>query len=872
MNERITLNTKLYIPAVRQNQIFREDLNKKLDESLSRGHRIILVSATAGYGKTTLASGWLSQLSYSCAWFSLDKYDNDPSRFINYLTAAVQKIDDKFGKTIEDLMTAPKLPGVEIMSAYIIKELEQIREPFVLVLDDYHVIDCSYIHDLMQKLLDSPVLNLIVVILTRHDPPFTLPRWRGRDRITELRTDDLKFDGKEIGEFFSRYFDIILDDDILKIVEERTEGWAAGLQLTGLSVKNMEKSQARSFVMQYKGNNRFITDYLIEEVLERQEGRIRDFLAKTCMLKRFRAELCDYVAETEDGKIILEQLEKENLFIVPLDSSRTWYRYHHLFSEFLRTGLDEKQKAETCRKASLWCRENGFTEEALEYALEAKDGETAASLVKAEAMELFQKGELKTLLSWLNSTAAIKEEKEGILEIYRAWCLLITGEIGEANKVLDSLADTKESINDPIIKGMVKASTPFRHGGEDKEKAMKYAEEAVVCVKDKQELFYYGALTALGHANGINGHTGEAAALYAKVHEGARRKDCRFLEVSSLFDLAFYLNCMGKRREALVLCERTLERCTDQNGNHLPMAKIVYLPVGILLYCANKLEEARKYLEEGIACYRELGFAHLVGLGEWYMVLLLYAAGEKDRAFEMAYRLKACFKDFIAHRVTVFFEALEMELQLREGNVERVFLWLNEQGTTFDKVSGLADINPYFTYLRTLVLHGDFPKAQIELAEKEKLLRKEGRFGELITVLVLSALVKKHLGMEAEALDCIREALTIAAPEGYERYFLDEGSEILELAYKVREVAPEFVDKLTGGESKKAGELTEPLKKREIEILRLIAEGLSNDEIAEKLYITTGTAKWHIKNIFGKLRVNKRAQAVNKAKQFNIIV
>lgn len=871
MNDRIILNTKLYIPAVKQNQIFREDLNKKLNESLLGGHRIILISAAAGYGKTTFTSGWLSQLDYSCTWFSMDKYDSDPSRFINYLTAAVQKIDSKFGKTIEDLMTAPKLPGVEVMSSYIIKELEQIKEQFILVLDDYHVIDCSYIHELMQKLLDYPVANVITVILTRHDPPFTLPRWRGRDRITEVRAEDLKFDGGEIEEFFSRYFDTIFDDDILKMIEEQTEGWAAGLQLTGLSVKNMGKSYARSFVLQHKGNNRFITDYLMEEILERQEGRIRDFLTKTCMLKRFTAELCDYMTGNGDGRGILEQLERENLFIVPLDSSRIWYRYHHLFSEFLRAGMDEEKKAEMCKKASLWCRENGFAEEALEYALEAKDGELAASLVKAEAVELFQKGELKTLLSWLNSIAEIKEEKEGILETYRAWCLQITGQIDEASKVFDSLKDMEESGSDPIIIGMAKAATPFRYNLEDKELAIKNAEEAIAYVKDKQELFYYGALIALGHANVINGHTAESAALYAKVHEGAQRKGYRFLEVLSLFNLAFYLNCMGKRREALALCERTLERGTDQNGNHLPMAKIAYLPMGMLLYCSNKLEEARKYLEEGIACYRELGFAHLAGLGEWYLVLLLYGLGEKERAFGIAYKLKACFKNFIAPQVAVFFEALEIELQLREGNVERAAQWLRESETVLDGVSGLQDINPYFTYMRTMIFQRNFRDAGAALEEKEALVRKEGRYWELITVLVLSALIEKNLGKEEEALSRIREALAIAAPEGYARSFLDEGNEVLELVRKVRDAAPEFVDKLTGEEAKKAGKSTEPLKKREIEILGLIAKGMSNDEISEKLYITTGTTKWHIKNIFAKLGVKKRTQAVNKAKQLNII-
>lgn len=869
MDKNILLDTKLHMPSVRQNHICRNILNKKLDEGLDKGHKIFLVSAPAGYGKTTLISGWLSRQDHKYTWLSLDEYDNDPLKFISYLLAAVRKINNRFGTMIEDLLTAPKLPGAETVGLYMAKELEQVQEPFILVLDDYHVVHNTYINELMQRLFDSTSPRL--VIITRKEPALAFSRRRVEDKITELNSTDLKFTSSEIRGFFSRYFNLVFDDDMLEIVEKQTEGWAAGMQLTGLSIKKMEVNQAKSFMKKFNGNNRFITDYLMDEVLKSQEEPIRIFLNKTCALKKFNEELCNAVTGIKDSGKIIKLLEKENLFIISLDDTNTWYRYHHLFSEFLSTSLDEDRKAEMCRMASLWCRENGFTEAALEYALEARDGEAAESLVKDNAKKLFLKGELRTLLSWINLVSAIKKEKDGILEIYKAWCLLITGEIAEANIVIDSLECMEACSNNPLITGMIKAYAPFRLNVEKKERSLRDAEEALTLTKDKHGFFYYVALVSLGHANGLNGHAGKAAALHAKVHEEARRKGYRFMEVTSLHDIAFYLNCMGKRREALALCERTLERLTDHTGNHLPMAKIVYIPVGMLLYYANKLEEAQKYLMEGIAFYQEMGFAHLGGVGEWHLVLLLYNMGDKEKAFEMVYQLKTYYKDFSAHRMMVFFEALEMELCLREGNIERVSMWMKKPGTIFDKVSGISDIYPYFTYIRTLILQKDFLKARTALEGKEELLRKEGRYGELITILLLSALVRKHLGMEAKALEYVREALTIAAPEGYERYFLDEGNEILELAYKVRDMAPRFVDTLFREDSKKVYILTDPLKKKEIEILRLIAEGLSNDEIAKKLFITTGTAKWYINNIFSKLGVNKRTQAVGKARSLKII-
>lgn len=522
MDKKFLLDTKLHMPSVRQNHISRDILNKKLDEGLDKEHKIFLVSAPAGYGKTTLISGWLSRVDYKYTWLSLDEYDNDPLKFISYLLAAVRKINKRFGLMIEDLMSAPKLPGAETVGLYMARELEQVQEPFILVFDDYHVINNTYINELLQRLLDS--ISPRLVIITRKEPSLALSRRRVEDKITELNSTDLKFTSSEIRGFFSRYFNLVFDDDMLKIVENQTEGWAAGMQLTGLSIKKMEKTQAKSFMKEFNGNNKFITDYLMDEVLKSQEEQIRVFLNRTCALKKFNGELCDAVTGIKDSRKIIKRLETENLFIISLDDTHTWYRYHQLFSEFLSTGLDEDLKAEICRKASSWCKKHGFIEEALEYALEAKDAEAVANLVKDNAMKLFLKGELMTLLSWIKLVAAIKKEKESTLEIYKAWCLLLTGEIDEANIVIDSLEYIAENSNNPLLAGIVKAFAPFILNSEDNERSLKDAEEALASMKDKHEFFYYTALVALGHANGLNGHSGKAADLHSKVQEAVRRK------------------------------------------------------------------------------------------------------------------------------------------------------------------------------------------------------------------------------------------------------------------------------------------------------------------------------------------------------------
>lgn len=889
MRDSFILNTKLYVPLVRQNKIYREALENKLNESLQKSHRIILVSAPAGYGKTTLAAGWINSLDCGCTWISLDESANDPINYINYLIAAIRKVDNTFGQIIEDLMASPKPVNVNTICSYIIKELEQLKEPLILVLDDYHVINNSYINDIMQKLFDLAAPNITTVILTRQDPPFTLSRWRVKDMMTEVKAEDLKFNEAEIKEFFRRYFGIIFDDDILKIIEERTEGWAASLQLTGLSIKNMEKAQVRSFVEEFKGNNRFIIDYLMDEVIERQEEGVRNFLNKTCTLKRFSVELCDAVAGIKGSKSIIEQLERENLFIVPLDNSGTWYRYHHIFSEFLRLELDEYQRTEISKKAGLWCRENGFTEEALEYALEARDGDMAESLLKQEAIRYYQKGEIKTLLTKLNLLTAIKKERDVIIDVYRVACLYITGEVHVACDVSENLEAMRRIKDDPVALAVLQLVVSLIYIINDVDKAYKLSVEAAANLKESHEMLYYSALMTIGLVKTSKGHADEAVAVLSDVYEGTRGKGYRFIEMLSLAILVVNLDYLGRRKEALFLCEEALKKCTDKKGNLLPMTKLIYQPMGILLYHNDRLDEALKYLEEGLAYRREIEYSYTMGYEDCLYIRLLYTKKDKDVAIETLYKLKMDARSLKFQEIPKMFDALgmkmeigeknnklelldavEAELYIKEKNLEKASEWLKRYGT-FSKVRNSLTAYLAYTYIRALLLNNRLQEAEIAVLEQERQARQYGRNGELITVLVLAALIKKRMGMETEALEYVKEALAIAAPEGYQRSFMDEDNEIIELAYKVREVAPEFVGQLMEKKEEQPCILVETLSDRELEILELIAVGLSNAEIADKLYITTGTVKWHIINIYNKLGVNKRTQAVEKARQLRII-
>lgn len=874
LDKRLILNTKLFVPSIRQNQIVRDSLNTKLDESYQKKYKIILVSAPAGYGKTTLISAWINRISVEYTWLSLDEYDNDPIRFIFYLIAAIKKIKSSFGALIDDLLASPKLPRAEIMGSYIIKEIELIENPFILALDDYHCIHDSYIHELMQKILDAQELNMTLVLLTRQDPPLSLSRWRARDRMFELRTWDLKFEAEDIKAFYSNNFKMNFNDEMIEAIFKQTEGWIAGMHLIGLSLKNMGESQARSFIDAFKGNNRYIIEYLLEEVMERQDDQIRDFLIRTGMLKRFNSELCDAVLGIEGSKSIIEQLEKDNLFIVPLDNSRTWHRYHHLFSEFLRLRSNEHQKAEIYRKVIPFLRERGFNEEALEYALESKDGDSAESLILQEAVHMIDRGEVKTLLSWLNAVKSIKENSDVMLDTYRAWCLFLTSEINEAFQVIKSL-ENKQIKDHPLALGGLKTLASVFYVDTDKNKGLEHVNEAVVLFQGKGNIFYNAALWSLGHVKFSFGQVAEAALIFREIYEGKRLKANRFTELSALASYSICLNILGRRKEALALCLEALTFYTNILGSIMSIAQMLYSSIGFHLYTGNELQKARYYLQEGINTFMELELSTIIGHAAVAYIQLLHAEGETKNALQTMQRFNSLSKSNVFRSGYTIFEAMEIEMTAREKSGAELSAWLKEHQDLFDDIHCPYYSYAQLTYIRVLIMHKMFDEAQSKLLMMENSAREYRKHGLLISILVLQGLVKKQTGNEKAALDYIGEALILAAPEGYVRSFLGEDPEVLELVRKMRDVAPEFVDLLISNETsptRPSISTIKPLKDREIEILGLIASGLSNKQIAAKLFLTTGTIKWYIKNIYEKLGVNRRTQAVRKGRQLNIIL
>jgi LuxR family maltose regulon positive regulatory protein len=428
------LTTKFYIPTLCPNLVPRLPLVERLDQGLQHGHRLALISAPAGFGKTTLVTEWLYSKapnisSRSIAWLALDEGDNDPARFFTYLIAALQQIDEHIGLAAQSLLGAPQLPSFEALTTLIINDIEA-TSPFVLVLDDYHLIHTALIHEVLAFLVEHQPPQMHLCLVTREDPPFALPRLRVRGQITEIRAHDLRFTVQEAATFLNQVLNLVLDADSVAALETRTEGWVAGLQMAALSMQS--RDDPAGFIAAFSGSNRHIIDYLADEVLNQQPSEIRDFFRQTSILERLNAPLCDALTERENSDKVLKQLEQANLFIVPLDDQRKWYRYHQLFADFLRTELVPEQAARLHLRAARWFETQDLLPEAvnhiLAYAAATGDTLEAVQMITQAGNRALSDGAVITLLSWLDALPDEIVRASSWLAAYKAWCLLMTGQ------------------------------------------------------------------------------------------------------------------------------------------------------------------------------------------------------------------------------------------------------------------------------------------------------------------------------------------------------------------------------------------------------------------------------------------------------------
>ncbi|MBT2292523.1 LuxR family transcriptional regulator [Paenibacillus albidus] len=898
------LSTKLYIPLPRTTIVPRPRLIERLNEGLNR--KLTLVSASAGSGKTTLVSEWVAACGRSAAWLSLDEGDNDSTRFLTHLVAAVQRIAENIGESAVGALNSPQPPSTESILTILLNEISALPYPFVLVLDDYHVIDDKRIDDVLIFLLEHLPAQLHLVIATREDPQLPLGRLRARGHLSEQRAAALRFTPGEAGTFLNQVMGLGLTADEISALEARTEGWIAGLQLAALSMQGHE--DIPGFIRAFAGDNRYIVDYLIEEVLQRQPDPVRSFLLQTSILDRLHGPLCDAVTGQADGSVRLEALERGNFFVVPLDDKRSWYRYHHLFAEVLSVHLRAEQPDQVAtlhRRASRWYEQQGSAADAIRHALAAEDFARAADLVELAWPAIRRSGQETALLGWLKALPEGLIQCRPVLSAGYAWSLLAGGELKaveerlrDAERWLEPAADMREQpealsaemvvVDEeefrrlPVSIAVYRAAHALALG--DLQAAMKYARRVLELVPEDDHLPRGAAVGLLGLASWTNGDLEAAYRIFADGMANVQLAGNISDVIGGTIALADIRLAQGRLRQALRTYKRGLQLAQEHNEPVQRGTADIYVGMSELLLQHNDLHAATQHLMRS----KEQG--EYTGAPQnryrWHVAMarIREAQGDLEGALDLLDEAADLYVGGFFPNVRPV-AALKTRVWIAQGRLSEAFDWAREEGLSIeDDLSYLREFE-HITLARVLLApyqNNRTNRSIVEIMEfLERLLQaaEEGeRTGSVIEILIVQALAYHMQGDIPAALVPLERVLTLAEPEGYVRIFVDEGrpmATLLEAAAKQGIVLNYVRALLTGlgtdeGRTPVSQVMSEPLSAREHDVLRLLRTDLSGPDIARELMVSLNTLRTHTKNIYDKLEVNNRRAAVRRAEELDL--
>lgn len=897
------LTTKLYIPPVRTNLVPRAHLIEKLNTGLSHTSSVTLVSAPAGFGKTTLVNTWLRQVSRSATWLSLDESDNDLTRFITYLITAFQKIDKQIGQAAQEMLLLPQPPPVELLMTSLVNDIATSATSFIFILDDYHVIDASLIHTALNFLLSHLPQAMHLIIISRADPPLSLSRLRVKAQLNEVREIDLRFKPNEAQLFLNQTMDLALAPDDVAALENRTEGWVAGLQLAGLSLQGLSAVDKHNFVTAFAGDDRYIVDYLLEEVLHRQPPEMQAFLLQTSILERLCSPLCDTILSTNvvqqasgdensisapSSQRILETLERANLFIVPLDNRRKWYRYHHLFAELLRFHLRKAYPDRVSKlhlAASEWYQANGLETEAVQHALAAGDFERAADLIEQIAQVVMSQGKLLIIQSWLQTLPDAIIQTRLRLAVYQAWTLFSTAQIKVAETQLRSIEDAVSRDPDRRFAGEIDALRAFfayNHGNFPD--SIKYAQQALKLLPQNNSFFYLFSTSLLGNSYRLNDDISSSVEVcreLSQYKQDGQRVASAIMGVGNLVRLQIR---QGKLRQAAQTYQQAFQEQPLPPDKVTPLYGVPFIGRGELLYEWNNLEAAAEHLHHGVTlCQQWPALVEFLVDGVAGSMRLLQAQQDIEGAFNLI--------QTIEEKVTS--QSALFQWKLPRLAACRTRLWLSPTSfnltaaVSWAKTSGLSLTNDppyvyefeYLTLVRILIAQGKIDEALTMLVKIERVAAKAGRMGSVLECLILQALAQQLHGDTTKAVVTLEQALTLAEPEGYIRIFVDEGEPMAMLLERIKAGGGKlhaYATKLLNAFNRtdailSTQPLVDPLSERELEVLRLLNTHLSGPEIAAELTVSVNTIKTHIKRIYSKLNVGNRHEAVERAKNLNLL-
>lgn len=880
------LATKLYLPAPRPQIVSRPRLVERLASGLAAGHKLTLISASAGFGKTTLLGEWISpNTDFRAAWLSLDEADSDPARFLLYLVSALRTAAPNIGQPVLAALQTPQLPPAEDLLTGLLNEIAELPGRLILVLDDYHLLDSPTVDSALAFLLDHLPPQLHLVIASREDPNLPLPRLRARGQLTELRVADLRFAPAEAAEFLNRAMGLNLTEADVTALEFRTEGWVAGLQLAALSMQG--QADPASFIQSFTGSHRFVLDYLLEEVLGQQPPEIQNFLLRTAILNRLCGPLCEAVLETSSGsgQTALESLEQANLFLVPLDNERRWYRYHHLFGDLLRQRLATLPSSvhleELHLRASQWWEANGDLAEAFYHAHAARDFERTARLSELAWPGMDAMFQSAAWLGW------VKKLPETVILSHPLLCYQLGRALSDAGEPEISethlknaeraLAEASNQARFASLSGDIALTRAYNAQVQgDIAGTIQYSEEAARLIPAEDVLRRAQAVIMLEFTHWANGDLEVSLRAIQAWMADMRKLGNPVFEVASAFAKADLLVVLGRLDEAIQSYRQALQLAAESGPEARQITAHHHLGLALIYHELGQDESAAAHWQTAADLGQRTTLVDWPHRWKLAQACLKESAGEWEVALNF---LDEAGRVYVKNPVPIArpIEAMQTRIYLKQGRRDKAEAWARERQISLsDEARYLSE----YELLTLARLRLDAPGIHNLLERLRTLAESQNRLGSVIEILLAQSLAYRAQNRQPQALVALERALTLAAPQGYLRTFVDEGEAMQQLIADFRAAIEKYshpllvyTDKLLAAFPQPESENQKPeiLSSREIEILRLVAEGLSNTEISQRLYLALSTVKGHNLRIFDKLQAQNRTEAVAHARELGLL-
>jgi LuxR family transcriptional regulator, maltose regulon positive regulatory protein len=905
------LATKLHIPRPRPGFLARPRLLERLTEGT--GGALTLVCAPAGFGKTSLLGDWARRSQRPVAWLSLDGGDSDPARFWRYIAAALDELRPGVGQRVDALFQGAQ-PPLETVLTVLVNDLAEGPEEVVLVLDDLHLVETPPVHEGLAGLLERLPPQLRLVLASRADPPLPLARLRAGRQLVELREADLRFSPEETAALLRMAVGRELPEAAVAALGDRTEGWAAGLQLAALSLQG--HADISAFVEEFSGSHRYVLDYLTEEVLDRQPEPLRAFLLETSLLERLSGPLCDAVTGRADSQALLEQAERAHLFLHPLDEVRGWWRYHHLFADLLGVRLQRERPDRVeglHRAAAAWHEAQGLADEAIGHALAAGDVTWAARLIERQLDARLLRWEGVTLQRWLAALPAELVRSRPRLALAQARLALISGRLEAVEGPLEAaelaLAVAADEPYEPSVGraasllanlpaaiALQRAGLAYLRG--DADQMIASARRALAALGEGEWMLESFTRWYLAEAEWLAGRLAEAEAAMASAIVRWRAASHRAPAAAALgyHGLGLVQRDRGRLEVALATYREALAVAADPDGPAPQVAGVACVGMAGVLYERDELDAALQYATDGIPLCRQLVFTTPLANGLVTLAWIRHHRADRAGALDA---IATAERVQLSPAVVGLLNPVPAErarLALAQGDVDAALRWVRTRGLTAEDEPGYPREREYLVLARVLIAT-QAPERALGLLERlHAPAAAQGRTGSIIQMRALQALARSASGDRAGALAALAEALALAAPEGYLRVFVDEGSPMAALLRRLladrRQERPATIDApqeylarlvdafeqaglpvrvpVRRGGVVVAG-LVEPLTERELEVLRLLAAGAPNRAIAKELVVSLDTVKRHLSHLFGKLEVANRTQAVTRARELGLL-